>query len=378
MFAAPIIALTLLAAAIMAMRINPDYQAIATLLVEPPSDTTSALQQQEPEADPASLVSTVSPSIIANIMTSDRVVKRVGKDGGPAEYGVDVGDDNILTVTATSNESGQAVPTVEAVLSVMDQVVSARYSGALGTRVRQGSIEILSEPLDEKVARGGRYRAVGSAILQPPASATINPFANPTFGSRILEVRMAANDTRREILKDSKIAIDYTVERIPRDEAPLLFLTVTGASPDTVMSTMDRAIDVMRSITIDRQQDAGISEGAAARIDVLARPEEASLASSNLLRPLVVVVGMGAAAAVGAAVLADTWFLRRRKRDRTPGEVRSAAVNRSPQVAQPTTSESEGPRTMPRREPAGSRGPARRGYGGHSSASRDVRPSGRR
>lgn len=366
-FVVPVLAVTTVFAVLIATRIDPDYEAVATVLVELPSQPIqSDVGDSTTAADAAATgVDAITPSVLSEIMTGDRMTRRVEENGGPGNYNIAVSDDGILTVVATSNQSGEVVPTVRAVLDIMNSVVSSRQSDSANAGRQRATVEVLSEPLDEQTVGNGRFRATGSAILNTPSDIGVNPFTGLAYTTRLLEVQMASEQIKRRVLEGVEQPVDYVVERIPRDDAPLVFVTATGSVPASVTTTLDRAIKVMKDDLRQRQLDAGFGDSSSVTLDVIARQEEATLASTNLLKPLVVILGMGIAAAAGLAVLADTWFRRRRtwKRDSVPPPSASdGLLTETPRVDEPVASVSRRRATEERRPPS-------RGYGRRAPAS---------
>jgi hypothetical protein len=291
----PMLAITLLAAVFVAFNTQPAYEGIATVLVKAPIGFGSG-------EDTTTGAGSMTPSIIRTIALSDDVRARLERDAGiKADYSITADDDGIMTVKARATERDIVVPTVEAVLAEMRGIVQRRSERS----GQQASLDVLADATRERAVEG-EFVASASAVLDTPQAPLDNPFLSLDYSTRVLVAAMQADAVRDDIIEPGSGAT-FEVAQEPRDPAPLLFITVTGPSNDVVLGTLDNAITAMTEILDEQQGESASAEGGfRVTIDTLSKPEAATLESTNLLRPLVLIIGLGLLSAVSLAVLVDS------------------------------------------------------------------------
>lgn len=352
----PVLLATVAGAVFVGLRVDPEYEAIGTVLVAGPSSSATT-QVGGPggggAADGSLGAGAVTPAIVSAIVTSDATVGQLVADGASPNFEITAEDEGILEVTASATDRATAVQTVTSVLAEMERVVTSRQTDANVPEGVQDRLEVLGEPTGKQTRADGdgTFVAEGSARIVRTDTTSVTPLQNLAYSARLLEVAMAADTMKSDVLADAPSGTDYVVEQIRNDPAPLLFVTVTGTDPTGVRRALDAAIEGMRGLLVDRQTEQDIDPSRWVGIDVLSAPESATLASTNLLRPLVAIVGMGLVGSVSLGILVDSWAKTTRRGLRSSQRARvgaygqrrgSAAVNGSALARTTTDSERSG------------------------------------
>lgn len=130
--------------------------------------------------------------------------------------------------------------------------------------------------------------------------------------SKVVGGILDAPDTRREYQQDGLIA-DYAVEI--DTQAPIVMLSVEGAPDAPVLKTLRRLVEDAEQSLLELQNEADAPDGELIRQKVIALPSEPESSSGKLMRLLLLVAGLGGAAALGGAVLFDAMASRRTYND---------------------------------------------------------------
>lgn len=257
--------------------------------------------------------------LIAEAVQDGEVVEEVHAQGGAADFQVQV-DGELLRVLATDSDRATVVPTVTGVLAAIEDEVAAVQAEAGVPEGRQAVVERVAVPSDASV-RGERgpddaveYSASGSVRVVGPGVGGYNPYAQSGFTVRVLE-EVLAGEAARARVADAGGTGEYSIEQEDRDTAPIVYLAATGASAEEAERTFTAAREVASEELGARQAALGAPEGARVGLFELSVPSRAQEISSGLARPLITVAGLGAAAAVGLALLTDNllYGLRRRR-----------------------------------------------------------------
>jgi hypothetical protein len=343
---------TLAAALFLGTRVDPTYEAIASVLISGPPSTFVAESPEDSAGGPSAAEpesGAVTPAIVSAIVTGDSGVGRLVEEGASPDFVITADNEGIMRVEATAATREEAVSSVNEILGEMERVIDRRQEEANVLNSQKAQLQVLAEPtMDQTDVRRGNYRAEAAAIIDR-GSGVASPFQDLYHTARVIEVAMMAPTTRADVLEGSG-GLDYIVEQVPRDTAPLLFITVTGPDRSPVGATLERAIDKMQQLAADRQAQEGVDRSRWIEFDVLSIPDQAGVVSSNLLRPLVTIIALGGIAAVSLAVLYDSWA-RRDRRGLRPSD---GATDR------------RGPRSAPRLNPS-PHTTSTGGYGRHSA-----------
>lgn len=318
----PTLALTAGAVALVLMRVEPEYEATASLLLAAP-ELTQVPGEEAAEGAPA------SAAVIAEIVQGDEVRDRLAQGGASADYLVEVtGDGSILRVVATDASQSRVVPTVEAVLAAIDETVAERVGAQQDVR-----LDVLSRPSQARAATvpdadGGTstvYEATGSVRLLglgEDGAIGANPYVASGGTLRVLQEVAASPEARGAVLEGERNA-SFNLHMENRDAAPILYVSAQGTDPDGVMRTLDRAVTYLNDVLLDRQQQVGAPESTWIRLEPLSMPAAVTQLSANVRRPVLMIAGLGMIAAVSLALLVDNLMLRR-------GGGRSPTGNGSP------------------------------------------------
>lgn len=322
-FVVPVLIVTGVAAVVIASNTEPTYEAAAITVVKGPNVAST---------DDAATTA-IAPSIIRTIMASPAERAEVQQEAEGADFSVKARGDGTLRVTARSSTDGRVVPAVEAVVDRMSAVVRERSERSGNVSI----LDVLAEPVQERRSDGSYVASASTSIM--PVRASGDAMTSPFYAARMLEASTLDATVRRNIVEPGSGAT-FEVAQQPRDEAPLLFVTATAPTAKGALRTMDSAVSELRSVLADAQ--AGTAPGDAddaflTTLDVVSRPGEASLESTNLLRPLIVIIGLGLMASVSLAVLVDAFARGELRswgtREPTAGDERVAPVAASTLVS---------------------------------------------
>lgn len=318
----PTLAVTAGALMLVLTQVEPEYEANASLLLAGPELT----QGTQPEGETGT--TELSATIVAEIVQGDSVRDQLGGDS-LADYRVEVTGDSILRVVATSDSQGTPVPTVQAVLQAIEEVVATRQQELDVPPEMVPRVDVLSEPTQARAStapdgQGGTlevYEATGSAAIltdADTAGAGGNPYTASGGTLRVLQEVAQSPQGRTAVYEGVASPEPFTVHMENRDMAPILYVTAHGENPNGVMQTLERAVAFLNGELADRQQRAGVDEDRWIRLETLSMPAGAVEMSANLRRPLLTILGLGLIAAVSLAVLADSLIAyREQRRQRT-------------------------------------------------------------
>lgn len=316
---ASVLALTAVALAIVFVTDEPTYQMRGSYLVSTP-DLAAAEEPADDAASP-SAVTDLSGPLVAEAVQSGDVHEQVVSEGGRADYTV-AADENLLRVMATSSDREAVVPTVTAVLDAIEREVAIIQEDAGVPEDRRATVQVISTPSDASVRTraveddGAGYSAQGSVRIGGlSASLGSNPYReSPEFAMRVLQEVLGGESTKTRI-EEAGGTGRYGFEQQDGDAAPVTYLTATADTAEEAEATHDAALTVAREELSMRQEALGALGSSQVGLYPLSVPSAAEKMPADLTRALITIAGVGAAAAVGAALSWDNLqqALRRRR-----------------------------------------------------------------
>lgn len=250
---------------------------------------------------------------------------------------VEVVGDRLLRVQAIGGQRAGLESAVLDVLELLREHVDRQQDGVSESQRMRASL--LGEGVTvEAGSSGGGFTASGNVVIEDPFAGVPNPYLASAGTARVLEV-LAEGPSLRQQVEALGGSVDYEVTQQPRDPAPLLFVTVRGSDPRQVRGTFEHVTRLMEGELTERQERAGIAASRQVGLELLAAPSEVSDESGPLDRSVVTVLGLGGAAALGLALMAESITARRRTRDRGVG---SPPERPAPRDAEPLDAEPEG------------------------------------
>lgn len=300
----PVLVLTMVVAGLLATRVEPTYEAVASALLISQGTTADGA-----EAD--TLMPAMASALVQTLRGAD-VRTKVEESAGDATYELILSEDgSTLRVEATSNDADVAVAASSTVIEEAQAQLIAVQEALNIAAARRPSLSAIGEPSAVTNETGG-YTATGTAVFVAPGA---EPPAYPAsdFTGRVLE-ELINSPRGRAAVRAAGATAEYEFSMIPRDVAPVIYVKASGPHPDDVMATVTGVLDVLDDELVKLQDDAGAPESSWTYLNRLSVPETVVLATSNLLRPLVMVLALGGLAAVGLALLVDGIMTRRKGR----------------------------------------------------------------
>lgn len=324
--AAPILLLTVVAATVVYSRMEHTYMAEGEVMLASPAAVVDQIEQPltggtdatgDSAADGNVHPTPLNARVVGELVTSGSVRDRLQDRGATATWDLDIDNDaSIIRVTASSANRNDVVPTVQEVLKAIEQVVTERQERLDLPESTRVAVEVLATPTtpQEKSQESGvEYFATGSAMLagSSPSSDIESAYGASQFTAQVLE-RVMRSDQAREKVAALGAQSGYEIKIDRRDTANIFYISTTGADADNVVASFGSVVTVLEGELFSRQEGSGVEAGSTARIDPLSVPTTARDVSSNQLRGIIVILGLGVAAAFSLALLAEGMLSRRR------------------------------------------------------------------
>lgn len=325
-----VLVLTGVAVAGIVVRTEPTYEMRGSFLAaervmgEPGISEPNSEFGEDAEEDGSTagqVAAVLNPGLIAEAVQDGAVAEEIRAQGGTSGYEIQVEGD-LLRVVASHSDRSKVVPTVLGVLAAIEGEVAAVQAEVGIPQERQAVVERIAVPSEASVKGhiipnvGVEYSARGAVRIAGPGVGGDNPYTQSGFTVEILEEVLGGEAARARVI-DAGGTGDYSIDQEDDETAPIVYLTATGASADEAERTFAAARDVASDELETRQAALGAPEASRIGLFALSVPSRAQQASSGLARPLITVAGLGAATAVGLALLVDNvlYGLRRRRED---------------------------------------------------------------
>jgi hypothetical protein len=301
----------------------------------------------------------------------------VGESGFVDTFDVAAVPDNpVVRITVDAPSAELAVGTVEHLISAGPALLQRAFD----TAGRSVAFATVNPPEVADVSRNddGTYRLTSTVSVNQVATERFNPFPPGTDTLEWLYTIAADPAIARQIAAVDPSAT-FTVARSEGGRAPILTSTVSASSAELTHEVHELVIGQLEAELDALQTDAGVGPNVRTTLRSLYPPSEPALTPSSSVRALAGVVVLGGGLALGAAILADAFVMRRRMRSIKPTEVSGAPNVGEPSAPRPkarATVESAEPAVVaaadaarsPARRRARERGPLRRDDGGKDAA----------
>lgn len=309
----PVLILTGVSIFVIADRVEPEYGATGSVLV-----------QRVVEQDESSLMQplTVNNFVVAEVLESDEVMEELQSQGLPVQYDVTAEENGgIMSIEAVGQAPDGLVGTVAALLARAEAELTQRQEVA-GDSANPDAFRVLSTP-SVAVAESFtiatpespalvRYVARGSAVIATLSVGT-NPYRADSYTTRVL-TEATRGSAFLEPLMGANSTTTFELGADPRDPAPIIAIEVTGSRPADVTDLYGSVEDSLGQRLLALQDEAGVAPSSRLELRTLATPFGAELLSTNLARPVVAIGGLGFLAAITLALALDPWLLRRKQR----------------------------------------------------------------
>ena len=339
-----LIGILLTAAAVYAVATNiePTYESSGSFLL------TSPDMRGEGAPDLGVVAHLANAEGIIHSLTTGTTPEAFTEDVDGGSYTIFASPDgSVLTVEAVADRPEGAVTIAGAVVAAIhDEVAQQQAAVGISDNSRRIS-RTLQEPSVETAtlapdtatggAEAGAYLSSGSVLIVDPPEGTANPYASSTFTLRVLEETLMSPLVYASTLDGRETT--YELAQVPRDVAPILYVTASGADPDEVQATFAAVVDRTRAELANRQEAAGVGPSSLMSLEPLSVPTAPQLASTNLKRPLAAALGLGGMATLALVLVSDRALgsraRRRRRRRHVEGETE---VKVEPRQRQPQRS----------------------------------------
>ena len=333
----PVLLLTAGGVTYVALTAEPEWEMRGSFLmtsdpalagIESDDPGAGAPEADDDEARPA--LGSIDPVLLAERLQSGEVRERVADAGGGADYTVTV-EDALMRVTASSQERDAVVPTVTGVFDELERELSEHQDARDVPEERRYSASAVNTPTDASIRAeaGGEdapttYTASGSVRLVNPRgeAGQTNPYAESHVFTVQVLAEVLRGDAAMAALEQRGATGDFDVSY----DGGILTVEAFGESGAEAQATFEGALEIARQ-ELDRRQDA-YDVPASERLDLyeLSVPPAPTPQDTDLLRPMLMLAGLGGAAAVGLALLADNLAtgLRRRRGDAYDPDVGTA------------------------------------------------------
>lgn len=308
----PIILITAAIAYSVGSSIKPEYAISGTVLLAAESGAVSVGNDS---------VAVVTAPVLAELLRSLAVNKRMADAGAAAPYTIDVDPiTSILRVTASGRDGPANIRTAEVVLDNLDEELRRLEITANVPEGNRALVRLLSRPNDQP--GGGLPSASGSAFLVPAGIAPPNQYAATNYTARILTELMLAAESRAKVAERAGGVAKFTLTAQQRDTAPILSINARGLDRRLTEATFDAVVATADQLLVERQTAAGIEPKSRTRLFALNSPGGAAETSGTVVKSVATVVGLGLIAAATTAILTESLMAgrasrRRRDRDRS-------------------------------------------------------------
>jgi capsular polysaccharide biosynthesis protein len=332
----PLLFLAGIAAFGAASRMEPEYGASGSVVV----------------IDRISAGNPVGPAVLAEIVQDGAIRNELRSRGADAGYQIAVGDEGILKVVANSPDPQQAVNTVGAVLDMLaEQMESRQAAGDVSAELR-AKIEPLSRPVAAEVVPGTtQWRAFGSVRVVGAGVGDGGPFSSRSTTLLLASVLESHTVSSRLAAEGATASYEVTTTK----DSPLVEVTATGTDPEVVTGTVSAVMEASKREVAGLYELAGVGGTSNFGVERLSEPV-ATVQSRGVFRSVVVLLVLGVAVAVGAALLVESMseWRRAHRRGKEPDAPVAGAEDQpveAPEPAPPVPADADRPENEDVAEP---------------------------
>lgn len=296
-FASPILLLAVVLAVVLESWSSTEYTATGTVLL---------------------VASEIDLPTTPTAVTTATIVRRL--EDGPVAGGREDDDETFVGATRVDADNLQLFAAAETEIAatralddalewLVDDVDAAYDEAAIPTNERS---RVVIQPLDPAVWRlGDGWHASGATVqLENPGSGAANPYEPTTSMLRLLEIATTSDSGRATLEEEMGDDAVFEIHHDRRDAAPVAQITTRSPDADGALAAFD-AVAAFLSDELDaRQRRAGVAADRRHGLEVIGRPVAAERTDRVPSGPTVLVLLLGAAAALGGAALVDWRRLR--------------------------------------------------------------------
>lgn len=306
------IVITSAVALLVARDVQPTYEMTAPYLISSPQFRGDAADLQLRKG-------TLAGSIAASLNVGG-VSGRILDDATDATYQVMTsGEEGVIEVLSNSPDAEQSARIVARVMAAIVDLADLRQEELQVPVADRFVARTLSQPdvttgegIETVNVEGSEtvsIQAVGAILLESPLTSNANPYSSPSLTFRVIEEVLEAPNRVGQVARGDS---SYDLSRLPRDTAPIFYVTAQGSDVSDTLATFEGAVAASQAVLDSRQEGAGIPQTRRITLEALSQPISPLLLSNNLVRPLAVIVGLGGIVALSLAVAVDAVARRRR------------------------------------------------------------------
>jgi hypothetical protein len=346
----PIVVLTLLVGARMVTTRPSSYASSSSYFL------TSVSTEVGPEPLDPVVVANLAPALYGSGFARANVTE----SGFVDTFQVTAVPDNpVIRFTVDAPSADLAVGTVEHLISVGPALLERAFDAAGGTvalaTVTPPDIADVTENDD------GTYRLTSTVSVSQVATDRFNPFP-PGIDTLDWMSAIASDPALARQVAEVDPSATFTVAPSEGRRAPILRTSVTASSPELAYEVHEVVIGRLEGELEALQTEAGVGPEVRTGFRSLLPPSDPVLTATSIVRSLAGVVVLGGGLALGSAIVADAFVMRRRMRTAKPTEVSGAPIVAGaaapPRPTARVTVESEEPAVVAATD--GARSPARR------------------
>jgi hypothetical protein len=373
----PIVLLTLLAGALMVSTRANSYTSSASYFL-----TSEATDVSPQPLDPV-VVAQLAPALYGSGLAR----ASVAESGFVDTFEVaSVPNNPVIRFTVDAPSADLAVGTVEHLISAGPALLERAFE----TAGRSVAFAMVTPPDIADVSENddGTYRLTSTVSVNQVATERFNPFP-PGIDTLDWMSTIAADPALARQIAAVDPSATFTVAQSEGRRAPILNTTVTASSAELAYEIHELVIGRLEGELEALQTDAGVGPNVRTGFGSLLPPSEPVPTASSVVRALAGVVVLGAGFALGSAIVADAFVMRRRMTSAKRTKVGAAPIVAEASPPRPgarVTVESEEPAVVaaadaprpPARRRARERAAPRRDDGGEAAADAATSPARRR
>ena len=294
---APLMLATVVAGIALDATIPGQYRTTGSLLITDP-----ALNPDGPP-DPERLID----EVIDEVADGDGLEQRL-TDG--TEISISPIGNATIEAAAVSDSATAAERNVDRLLSSLKDRMATiqqdedRWGPDL--RVQDMTPIVVAEPVAD-----GRFQASGALMVIDTTEGTTNPYAAAGTTARLLEVGANSDASQLRLSESAGASVGVRVTSNPHDAAPILDVEIQADDPAAALAAFDAVHQMLDDDLAERQQRAQVPTSRQLTVQALAAPQRVIDESPPVNRLVVVVLGLGALAAIGLAVVVEAIARRR-------------------------------------------------------------------
>ena len=229
----------------------------------------------------------------------------------------------VIRFTVDAPSADLAVGTVEHLISASPALLQRSFDTA-GSSVALATVTP-PDIADVTENDDGTYRLTSTVSVSQVPTAWFNPFP-PGIDTLDWMSTIATDPALARQIAAVDPSAAFTVTQSEGRRAPILNTTVTASSAELAYEIHELVIGRLEAELEALQTDAGVGQNVRTTFRSLLPPSEPALTASSMVRALAGVVVLGGGLALGSAVVADAFVMRRRMRSAKPTEVSAAPI----------------------------------------------------